>query len=94
MPSSEDRAFLVRATEASIRIGLVALLVLWCFNVVRPFIQPVLWGIILAVALAIGAWWNAATVAHLLDDAAALRRGPVDAAGAPPRSSWWGRSCS
>jgi predicted PurR-regulated permease PerM len=51
MPSSEDRAFLVRATEASIRIGLVALLVFWCFSVVRPFIQPVLWGIILAISI-------------------------------------------
>lgn len=51
MPSSEDRAFLVRATEASIRIGLVGLLVLWCFHVARPFIQPMLWGIILAVAV-------------------------------------------
>ena len=51
MPSSEDRAFLVRATEASIRIGLVALLVLWCFHLVRPFLQPILWGIILAISI-------------------------------------------
>lgn len=50
MPS-EDRAFLARSTEASIRIGLVALLVFWCFNVVRPFLQPMLWGIILAIAV-------------------------------------------
>ncbi len=41
MPSTEDHAFLKRAVEASIRIGLIALLVIWCFEVVRPFIQPI-----------------------------------------------------
>ncbi len=51
MPSSEDRAFHKRALETSIRIGLIALLVIWCFEVVRPFIQPIVWGIILAIAI-------------------------------------------
>ena len=51
MPSTEDRAFLRRAIETSIRIGLIALLVLWCFQIVRPFIQPIVWGIILAIAI-------------------------------------------
>lgn len=48
--SAEDRAFADRALEASIRIGLVALLFGWCFQVARPFVQPVIWAIILAVA--------------------------------------------
>jgi predicted PurR-regulated permease PerM len=30
---------------------LVALLVVWCFQIVRPFIVPVVWGIIIAVAV-------------------------------------------
>ena len=51
MPSSEDRAFLTRAIETSIRVGLIALLVFWCFLVVRPFIQPIVWGVILAIAI-------------------------------------------
>jgi predicted PurR-regulated permease PerM len=51
MPSTEERAFLKRAVETSIRIGLIALLVIWCFQVVRPFIQPIVWGIILAIAI-------------------------------------------
>ena len=51
MPSTEDRAFLTRALETSIRIGLIALLVIWCFQVVRPFIEPLVWGIILAIAV-------------------------------------------
>jgi predicted PurR-regulated permease PerM len=49
--SLTDRIFVHRAVEAAIRIGLVALLVAWCFQIVRPFIVPVVWGIIIAVAL-------------------------------------------
>jgi predicted PurR-regulated permease PerM len=45
-----EKAFLRRALEASIRIGLVVLLALWCFEIVKPFIVPVIWGIIIAVA--------------------------------------------
>ena len=46
----KDKAFLKRALEATVRVGLLLLLVLWCFEIVRPFIIPVFWGIIIAVA--------------------------------------------
>jgi predicted PurR-regulated permease PerM len=46
-PATEDRSFLDRAVEASIRIGLIALIVFWCFQVVRPFVEPIVWAIIL-----------------------------------------------
>ncbi|MGE5714826.1 MAG: AI-2E family transporter, partial [Betaproteobacteria bacterium] len=46
-----DKIFVRRAVEAAIRIGLVALLVAWCFQIVWPFIVPVVWGIIIAVAV-------------------------------------------
>ena len=49
--SVDDTVFFSRALEASIRIGLVALLVLWCFQLARPFITPAIWGVILAIAL-------------------------------------------
>jgi len=49
--STDDKVFNRRAIEAAIQIGLVFLLVLWCFNIVRPFIPLVLWGAILAVAI-------------------------------------------
>jgi predicted PurR-regulated permease PerM len=49
--SEEDKLFQKRTLDAAIRIGLLALLVLWCFNIVRPFIMPVLWGAIMAVAI-------------------------------------------
>lgn len=48
---SDDKVFQARALEAAIRIGLVALVVVWCFNIIRPFITLVLWGAIFAVAL-------------------------------------------
>ncbi|UCC55253.1 MAG: AI-2E family transporter [Gammaproteobacteria bacterium] len=48
--SITDKVFLSRALEAAIRIGLVALLVLWCFDIIRPFIVPIIWGVIIAIA--------------------------------------------
>ena len=39
------------AIETTIRISLIALLVTWCFLILQPFIIPVLWGLIIAIAL-------------------------------------------
>jgi predicted PurR-regulated permease PerM len=50
MPTNEDQAFIRRALESSIRIGLVLFLVVWCFQLARPFFEPITWGIILAIA--------------------------------------------
>ncbi len=47
----DDRHFQSQIMDAAIRISLLALLVLWCFNIVKPFIMPVLWGAIMAVAI-------------------------------------------
>jgi len=49
--SDEDKVFHARTMDAAIRISLLALLILWCFQIVRPFIMPVLWGAIMAVAI-------------------------------------------
>ena len=43
-------AFVERGLNLAIRIGLVLLLIAWCFTVVRPFVAPIIWGIIIAVA--------------------------------------------
>jgi predicted PurR-regulated permease PerM len=48
--SADDQAFLRRSVEAAIRIGLLILLIGWCFQIVRPFIEPIVWAIIIAVA--------------------------------------------
>jgi len=51
IPVIRDRAFLNRTVEAAVRIGLIAILVLYCFQIVRPFLIPVVWGVIIAVAV-------------------------------------------
>jgi predicted PurR-regulated permease PerM len=51
LETPEDTVFQRRAMEAAIRIGLVVLLVMWCFNIVQPFIMLVLWGGIISVAI-------------------------------------------
>lgn len=37
--------------ELAIRLGLLILLATWCFLIVLPFIVPVMWGVIIAVAI-------------------------------------------
>jgi predicted PurR-regulated permease PerM len=52
-PSDTPRlGFFRDALEVTIRIGLVLLLLAWCFQIVRPFLTPILWGVIIAVAVA------------------------------------------
>jgi len=46
-----DERFLNRAVEATIRIGLVLALLFWCFTIIQPFIGPVAWATIIAVAV-------------------------------------------
>ncbi len=43
-------SFEKKAMEAAIRISLVAILAVWTYQIVKPFIIPVIWGVILAVA--------------------------------------------
>jgi predicted PurR-regulated permease PerM len=45
-----DLALARTAVEVLVRVGVLAVLVAWCFAITRPFIVAVLWGVILAVA--------------------------------------------
>ncbi|WP_455219616.1 AI-2E family transporter [Kaarinaea lacus] len=49
--ASPDGDFVKNSVEAVIKIAFLALIVVWCFQIVRPFITLVVWGIVLAVAL-------------------------------------------
>ena len=49
--SEEDRRFLRRAIEAAVRIGVLAILLLWCFTIAQPFLVPIVWGVVVAVAV-------------------------------------------
>ena len=40
-----------RVVETGIRLGLLVLLATWCFQIMRPFLIPIVWGGIIAVAL-------------------------------------------
>ena len=48
MNSSE---FTQNTIEAAVRLGLLLLLAIWCFKIITPFIMPVMWGVIIAVAI-------------------------------------------
>jgi len=40
-----------QAIDIAIKLAVLALIVAWCFQILRPFLFPILWGIILAIAL-------------------------------------------
>jgi predicted PurR-regulated permease PerM len=46
-----------RTVEAAIRIGVIAGLIAWCFIIARPFLVPIIWGAIIAVAVFHGYEW-------------------------------------
>lgn len=47
----EDRDYQRRVTLAVIRLGVLALLVFLCFRVLSPFINPIIGGLVIAIAL-------------------------------------------
>jgi predicted PurR-regulated permease PerM len=49
--SSDEKLFVARALEATIHVGLVVLILFWCFQIGRPFFGIIVWGIIIAVAI-------------------------------------------
>lgn len=40
-----------KTADLIIRLAALAILLLWCFRILQPFILPVLWGVIIAVAI-------------------------------------------
>jgi len=48
---SDEKVFQGRVLTAAIRIGLVVLFAFWSFKIFQPFIIPVVWGIVIAVAI-------------------------------------------
>lgn len=49
--AQEDRAFQRRVTKTVIRLSLLALLVAWCLRIVGPFVEPIIGGAVIAIAL-------------------------------------------
>ena len=49
--SISTQQFTRNAVEVTIRIGVLLVLVAWCFQITRPLIGPIVWGVIIAVAI-------------------------------------------
>lgn len=47
----EERAFDARMVRAAVRLSLLALLVYWCLEILSPFLNPILGGVVIAVAV-------------------------------------------
>ncbi|MCZ6487418.1 MAG: AI-2E family transporter [Gammaproteobacteria bacterium] len=47
----KQRVFIVNSIEATVRIGLVVLVIYLCLTIIRPFFVPILWGLIIATSL-------------------------------------------
>lgn len=50
MSANDEQRYTQKVMEAVIRIGIVVLLALWSFQIFSPFLGPLVWGIIIAVA--------------------------------------------
>ena len=48
---TQEKSYMEMAIDIAIRIGVLAFLMAWCFQILRPFITPVIWGTIIAIAL-------------------------------------------
>ena len=52
-----NKTLMTRTLETTIHVGLVMLLLFWCFRIAQPFIQIFVWGIIIAIAIFPGYRW-------------------------------------
>ena len=50
-PTPQDEQSAKRAIDTALRLGVVALMVFWSFSIFKPFMMPVLWAGIIAVAV-------------------------------------------
>ncbi len=49
--SIEDTGHIDRAMDVALRLAFVGLIVYWCSKIITPFFLPLLWGVIISVAL-------------------------------------------
>ena len=47
----DDHGFDKRVMRAAVRLSLLALLVFWCLEILGPFINPILGGVVIAIAV-------------------------------------------
>ncbi len=49
-PSESDKAFVRNSIDVAAKLFLIGLLLVLSFNIIKPFVLPVVWAIIIAVA--------------------------------------------
>ena len=47
---TQEKSYMEMAIDIAIRIGVLSLLIAWCFQILRPFITLVIWGAIIAIS--------------------------------------------
>ena len=47
---AQEKSYLEVAIDIAIRLGVLALLMAWCFQILRPFITLVIWGAVIAIS--------------------------------------------
>ena len=52
-----DKPLIAKTLEITIHVGLVVLVLFWCFRIAQPFIQIFVWGVIIAIAIFPGYRW-------------------------------------
>jgi predicted PurR-regulated permease PerM len=67
-----NKTLMARTLEITIHVGLVMLLLFWCFRIAQPFIQIFVWGIIIAIAIFPGYRWLNSVLGERKKLAAAL----------------------
>src|SRR5262245_5814230 len=50
-PAQSEQLFLGRVTAATIRVVVLGAWIVWCLQIVLPFVIPILWGAIIATAI-------------------------------------------
>lgn len=50
MDHNDNKLFTKNAIEVALKIAILGILIVWTFQLIKPFMIPVIWGIILAVA--------------------------------------------
>ncbi|MCK5499306.1 MAG: AI-2E family transporter, partial [Gammaproteobacteria bacterium] len=46
---TDNSLSVTKIIEVIVPIGLILLLLVWCFNIIAPFIAPIVWGIVIAI---------------------------------------------
>jgi predicted PurR-regulated permease PerM len=49
--AEQDKRLINNLVEAALRIGLIFILLVWSFGIIRPFSVPIMWGAIIAIAM-------------------------------------------